>query len=110
MATVFGKQGFGKGVARPSTARRLESFGHDGLEIARLRRHRRSLPVRQILLFLLAVISFKVFLFLNLGGAAYGAKVTELSEGILIERVAGYGMALDPVSKYLVNGFYYGSW
>lgn len=101
MATVIGKRNRGRSV---------EGFNHDGLELARRRRIRRALPIRQILLFLLAVVSFKVFLFLNLGGATYGAKMAELAEGALIERVAARAMAMDPVSNYLVRGFTHGTW
>jgi len=74
------------------------------------RQARRRVPVRQILLFALAVISFKVFLFLDLGAATYGAKVVALSEGNGVERIAGRAMALDPISKWVVDGVRYGNW
>ena len=88
----------------------LESFNHDGLEIARRKTKRRELPIRQIFLFLVAVLSFKIFLFLDMGGAAYGAKIEELSQGAAWERLAARAMVLDPASKWLIDGVRYGRW
>lgn len=88
----------------PVGARRsVESFNHDGVELARLRRHRRQLPWRQIWQFALAVLSFKIFLFFQMGAAAYGAKIAHLSEGGLIERIAAKAMILDPASMWLID-------
>lgn len=81
----------------------LQSFNHDGLELARRRTHRRAFPLRQLALFGLAILAFKIFLYLDMGGAAYGAKVAELRAGEGIERLAGQAMALDPASKWLVT-------
>jgi hypothetical protein len=61
------------------------------------------LPVRQILLFLVAIIAFKVVLFLDMGGAAYGAKAAELKAGTTIEQWAGWAMQLDPASQFIVE-------
>lgn len=74
------------------------------------RRNQRRLPLRQICLFVLAVLSFKVFLVFELGGAAYGAKMAALAEGNMLERFAGRAMALDPVSEWIVEGVRYGTW
>lgn len=88
----------------------LESFNHDGVEIARRRTQRRQLPLRQIALFLVAVLSFKIFLFLDMGGSAYGAKIEDLSQGAAWERLAARAMVLDPVSKWLIDGMRFGRW
>ena len=74
------------------------------------RQARRRLPVREILLFGLAVFSFKIFLFFDLGGAAYGAKADVLAQGNTLERIASHAMALDPISKWVVNGVRFGTW
>lgn len=76
----------------------------------RRRRARGRIPVRQVLLFALAVFSFKIFLFHDLGGSAYGAKMIALSEGNSLERIAASAMAMDPVSEWIVNGIRFGSW
>ena len=55
-------------------------------------------------------LSDKIFLFLDMGPAAYGQKVADLSNGTLIERVASRAMILDPVSQWLVDGLRYGRW
>ena len=88
----------------------VRSFNHDGVEIARRRRKRREFPLRQVLLFALAVVSFKIFLFLDMGAAAYGQKILDLGEGALLERLAARAMVLDPVSQWVVDGLRYGRW
>ena len=81
-----------------------------GLINALRRQGRRRFPVRHVLLFLLTVVSFKIFLVLNLGGATYGAKMQELAKGNAVERIAGQAMVLDPVSKWIVGGIRFGTW
>lgn len=88
----------------------LESFNHDGVEIARRKTKRREWPIRHLFLFLVAVLSFKIFLFFDMGGAAYGAKIEELSQGAMWEQVAARAMVLDPASKWFVDGLRYGRW
>jgi len=88
----------------------LESFNHDGLEIARRRKTQRALPVRQIFHFLVLVTSFKVFLFFGMGASTYGAKIEELSQGSAWEKIASKAMILDPVSQWFVDGVRFGHW
>ncbi len=89
----------------------LESFNLDGVEIARRKPvKRRGLPWKQVLFFLAAVIAFKVFLFLDMGGTAYGAKMQELAQGNTAERVAAWAMGPDPVTNWLLDGIRFGRW
>ena len=88
----------------------LESFNLDGVEIARRKTRRREFPLRYVFFFLVAVMAFKVFLYFDMGGSAYGAKMEELFEGTAIEQMASYAMVLDPVSKWLVDGVQFGRW
>lgn len=90
----------------------LETFNHDGLVLARVRRtRRRSAPgLRPLMLFALAVFAFKIFLFMHLGEVAYTQKMLELSEGGQIEHLAGRAMQLDPVSTWIVDGLRFGTW
>ena len=92
----------------PQPFRTLESFNHDGVEIARRRKVRRGLPLRQFVYFAVAVISFKVFLFFEMGAASYGAKVEELIAAGGAERLAGYAMQLDPVTSFIIDRIRYG--
>ena len=92
------------------TSGAINSFNHDGVQIARVRRKPRELPLRQLLLFVVAVVSFKIFLFLDMGAAAYGQKVSELAGGTLLERVASRAMVMDPVSEWFLNGVRFGRW
>jgi hypothetical protein len=94
-------------ASRPQTrlapGHSLESFRHDGLQLARRRRHRRTLPLRHIALFLLACAAFRVFLCLELGAVGYESKRLELASGNPLDRVAAAAMALDPVSEWAVQ-------
>ena len=87
--------------------RSIGSFNHDGLELARRRKHRRGLPLGHIALFALAVVAFKIFLVVQLGSATYGARMTALAEGGMLERVAAKVMILDPVSQWIVDEIRY---
>lgn len=74
------------------------------------RQMRRRVSVAHVLLFILAVFSFRIFLFFDLGGAQYGAKMNALAEGNALERVASVAMRLDPVSNWVIQGIRYGKW
>lgn len=84
----------------------IEGFNLDGVEIARLRKHRRGLPWRQIYLFVLAVLAFKIALFFNIGAANYGGMVDGLLQGGTLERLGGILLTLDPLSEMLVQALY----
>lgn len=88
-------------LSRPDQS--VESFNHDGLELARRKKSRRSFPVAKLLQFMLAVFAFKIFLFLQLGPVAYAEKRNDLAESGAFGRVAAAAMALDPVSHKVVD-------
>lgn len=109
MAMKFGTKQSGVGYAqRPFKT--VETFNLDGLELARVKPKRREFPLRHVFFFVLAIMSFKIFLFLDMGGAAYGAKVAELSAGTTLEKAAAWTMTLDPASQWFVNGIRFGAW
>ncbi len=97
-------------AVKPMKTASLESFNHDGLEIARRKSKRREWPIREIALFALAVVSFKIFLFFEMGAAAYGAKIAEFGAGGPVEQALGWAMTLDPVSTWIVDGIRFGHW
>ncbi|MDJ0822614.1 MAG: hypothetical protein QNJ09_12510 [Paracoccaceae bacterium] len=108
MYLTLGKQ---KAYAtKHAAARSVQSFNHDGLELARRRKHSRFYPLPQILQFALAYISFKVFLYFQMGAGSYGGKMTQLAEGSLLERVAAKVMTLDPLSLWVIDFVRYGLW
>lgn len=91
--------------------RDLESFNQDGLIIARFKGRRVwQLPLRQLLYFMIAVFSFKIFLFFEMGAVAYAQKIEDLSKGIIVERIAAKAMVLDPMSKWVIDGIRFGHW
>ncbi|WP_425052125.1 hypothetical protein [Psychromarinibacter sp. S121] len=81
----------------------VESFNHDGLELARRKKYRRTFPVGKFLQFMLAIFAFKIFLFLQMGPVAYAEKRHDLAESGTFGRIAAGAMALDPVSKKVVD-------
>ena len=103
MASLYQPDPYGRGNQNYRPARLVEGFNLDNTELARLRARRRGLPWRHIYLFVLAVVFFKIFLYYEMGPGAYGAKIELLSQGNLMERVAGVVMVLDPVSQWVVD-------
>ena len=81
----------------------LASFECDGILYVDRPQRRGGLPVRQLMLFFLAIFAFKVFLFLSMGAAVYGSKIESLSIGGAVERAAARFMVLDPVSSWVAN-------
>lgn len=71
---------------------------------------RRGFPIHQVGLFVLTIVMLKIFLLLDLGGAAYGAKLAALSEGNLMERIAGGAMTMDPFTSWVAQGIRFGAW
>ncbi|MDJ0626820.1 MAG: hypothetical protein QNJ44_01060 [Rhodobacter sp.] len=93
-----------------AAARSVESYNHDGLELARRRAHRREFPLKQLAQLVLAVMLFKIFLFFQLGAGGYGARMAQLAEGNILEQLAAKAMILDPVSVWLIEGLRFGLW
>lgn len=82
----------------------LETFGHDGIELARRRApEKRGVAWPQIGLFVLIVLTFKVFVYVEMGGANYVHTVNDLLAGDGLERLAGILMQLDPISQWVVS-------
>ncbi len=81
----------------------VEGFNLDGMEIARIRKKRRWVPWRQVYLFVLAVLAFKILLYFNIGPGAYGGMVDEMLQGSTLERMGGILLTLDPISEALAQ-------
>lgn len=94
----------------PQRFKTLESFNHDGFEVARRKPAPRGFPFRQVVYFVVAVVAFKVFLFFEMGAGAYGAKVQELQAGTTMEQIASVAMTLDPMSQWVVDVIRFGKW
>lgn len=71
---------------------------------------RREFPIRHVGVFILMFVMLKIVMLLNLGSAAYGAKLAVLSEGTMVERIAANAMAVDPLTSWVVQGVRYGDW
>lgn len=87
----------------PQTFKSLECFNLDGGETEGQRDAHRALPWKQVVCFVLAVVSFKVFLFVQMGAEAYTSKVDELTQSSGLERIAGYAMQMDPATLWAIE-------
>lgn len=89
----------------------LESFQQDGIEVARRRRKSRFVfPTKQVLLFALAFLSYRIFLFFEIGANAYSEKLTEWASGGPAQKTLSFLMTLDPISMWIINGIRFGTW
>lgn len=79
----------------------LASFNHDGLELARVRRKSRYLPVWHIIFFIYLAMVIRLVVAADIGTAGYEARVHQMKNGSTIERMAAVVMEMDPVSREL---------
>lgn len=89
----------------PRASGPLESFGHDGLVIARrrLRPRQREFPWGAVIQVALVVTAVKLLLYVDLGQIAYNAKVDALMQGAWYERAGAWIMVIDPVSQGVID-------
>lgn len=66
-------------------------------------RGRRGLPVRGIVLSLLAFLGFKGFLMAYLGAATYVDRVAQLEAGTIVEQMGAWAMRADPVTLWIAD-------
>ncbi|PIE08666.1 MAG: hypothetical protein CSA74_01110 [Rhodobacterales bacterium] len=66
-------------------------------------RARRGLPMRGIVLSLLAFVAFKGFLLASLGEASYAERVAGLETGSVVEQFGAWAMHADPMTIWIAN-------
>ncbi|MFV2034643.1 MAG: hypothetical protein ACC631_05975 [Halocynthiibacter sp.] len=88
----------------------VTSVNHDGLIIARPRRHAPRFPWKGLMLTVVLLLLFKGFLFISLGSITYDARGEKLRAGTIIEQAGAFAMQADPATiwiadqiKFLVN-------
>ncbi len=81
----------------------VTSIGADGLIIAKPRRRTSKLPLRGLFLSLLVLITFKGFVYAQIGGQAYQDRVALLESGSIVEQVGAYAMYADPVTLWIAK-------
>ena len=74
------------------------SFNHDGLEIARVKKRNRWLPMWHIIFVVYLGLMIRLVVMADIGPGAYGSRMAELKNGTMLERGIGYVMQMDPVS------------
>ena len=79
------------------------SVGRDGLIVFRPRRKRAGLPLRGILLTVLAFFGFKALVLLHLGEVSYVERADALAAGGMPEQVGGWLMQIDPVTRLIAE-------
>ncbi|WP_050603158.1 hypothetical protein [Ruegeria sp. 6PALISEP08] len=73
----------------------------DGLVVMRPQRVSSAVPVKVLLLTLLAFFAFKAFLLSHLGPTGYKYRIDSLNEGTSVEKAGAWVMQIDPVSQAL---------
>lgn len=63
-------------------------------------------PIRGLILALVGFVLFKAWLIASLGGAEYTARLVELGQGTLSEKLGAAVMAPDPATLGLLDLFY----
>ncbi|MFT4962554.1 MAG: hypothetical protein ACI92Z_003653 [Paracoccaceae bacterium] len=75
----------------------------DGLLVARPYRTRPRIPVKALILFVMAFVVFKGFLIANIGSDAYSERVAKLENGTVVEQAGAWVMQSDPVSDMVAQ-------
>lgn len=81
----------------------VTSVNHDGLIIARPRRKSSRLPLRGLFLSLAVLLTFKGFVYAQIGEAAYTDRVNLLANGTIVERIGAYAMHADPATLWIAR-------
>lgn len=81
----------------------ITSVNHDGLLIARPRPTDVRFTWRGVAYVIIVMMAFKVFLYAQLGPAAYQDKVFSLQNGTVAQQVGAYVMAADPVTAWIAT-------
>jgi len=64
---------------------------------------RRGLPVRGIVLALLAFLGFKGFLMAHLGAITYVDRIAKLEAGNIVDQMGAWAMRADPVTLWIAQ-------
>ncbi len=79
----------------------VTSVNHDGLIIARPARRSSGLPLRGLFLCLVVLMTFKGFVYAQIGSTAYADRVSLLESGTFVEQIGAYAMFADPVTLWI---------
>lgn len=71
----------------------------DGLIVFKPAKTKRELPLKGLMMIAAVVFAFKGMSMVYLGAADYMAQVTALQSGTVFEKIAGFVMMPDPVSR-----------
>lgn len=75
----------------------------DGLIVARPRRVQSRIPLKSVILFLLAFTAFKGFMMASIGPDAYGERVVKLQNGTPVEQAGAWVMQSEPLSRMIAE-------
>lgn len=81
----------------------VTSVNHDGLIIARPRRHGPRFPWKGLMVTVALFLLFKGFLFANLGAATFGERVEKLNSGTIVEKAGAFAMQADPATLWIAE-------
>ena len=75
----------------------------DGLIVARPRRPQSRIPLRSVILFLLAFTVFKGFMIASIGPDGYNERVAKLGSGTVVEQAGAWVMQIEPLSNAIAE-------
>lgn len=75
--------------------------GRDGLIVFRPKRRKISLPLRSLIVLIVAFFGFKVLVLMQIGDLTYQARMDALMGGSLVEQAGAYLLQLDPVTRMI---------
>lgn len=79
----------------------VTSMNHDGLIIARPHKRVAQSPLRGVFLGLAVLLTFKAFVYAQIGPQAYSDRVGLLEAGTIVERIGAYAMHADPITIWI---------
>ena len=105
---MTGKQlEFGQRVHRLNKKHQKMSRGYratmrkDGLVVMKPQRVRSAVPVKVLVMCLIAFFAFKAFLLSSLGPSGYQYRVDSLQQGTSVEQAGAWVMQIDPLTQIL---------
>lgn len=77
--------------------------GRDGLITVIPKRHRRGVPWKLILMFVVGFMGFKALMVASVGPITYNERLAKLEHGTLVEQAGAKVLTIDPVTARLVH-------
>lgn len=81
----------------------VKTVTSDGLIVLKPRAYRPKFPLRGIIVVLVAGFAFKGVLLASIGDAAYAARVADLAQGGMVDRIGAWVMQIDAATMLIAD-------